>query len=56
MKQLHLCERCAAESGVETTVTTPKHPLGEFLEAVQQQPAPTPTRRQPLHVLRHDDG
>lgn len=37
--QLHLCERCAAERGVETTVATPKHPLGEFLHDVQQQVA-----------------
>jgi len=35
--QLHLCESCAAARGVETTVTSPKHPLGEFLQAVQQQ-------------------
>jgi protein arginine kinase activator len=36
--QRHLCEQCAAERGVETTVNTlPKHPLGEFLQAVQQQ-------------------
>src|ERR1051325_9696752 len=36
--QLHLCERCAAERGVETTVNTlPKHPLGEFLNQAQQQ-------------------
>ena len=35
--QLHLCEKCAAERGVETTVAAPKHPLGEFLQAVQQQ-------------------
>lgn len=38
--QLHLCEKCAAERGVETTVATPKHPLGEFLQAVQQQLVP----------------
>ena len=38
--QLHLCEQCAAERGVETTVATPKHPLGEFLQAVQQQSGP----------------
>ncbi|MDB4907982.1 MAG: hypothetical protein JWO05_2766 [Gemmatimonadetes bacterium] len=38
--QLHLCERCAAERGVETTVAVPKHPLGEFLHAVQQQMVP----------------
>ena len=38
VKQLHLCEKCAGELGVETTVATgPKHPLGEFLQAVQQQ-------------------
>lgn len=35
--QLHLCETCAAERGVETTIATPKHPLGDFLKAVQQQ-------------------
>ncbi len=35
--QLHLCEKCAAERGVETTIATPKHPLGDFLKAVQQQ-------------------
>ena len=40
--QLHLCERCAAERGIETSVAVPKHPLGEFLQAVQQQ-ASTPT-------------
>jgi protein arginine kinase activator len=39
--QLHLCERCAAERGVETTVATPKHPLGEFLQAVHQPPSPS---------------
>lgn len=37
VKQQHLCERCAAERGVETTVSVPKHPLGDFLHAVQQQ-------------------
>jgi protein arginine kinase activator len=42
--QLHLCERCAAQRGVETTVNTlPKHPLGEFLNQVQQQLITTPT-------------
>lgn len=34
----HLCPKCAAEQGIETTVTTPpKNVLGEFLQAVQQQ-------------------
>ena len=37
VSQLHLCEACAAERGVETTIATPKHPLGDFLKAVQQQ-------------------
>jgi len=37
--QLHLCEKCAAAKGIETTVAMPKHPLGDFLYAVQQ-PAP----------------
>ena len=35
--QLHLCEKCAAERGIETTVSMPKHPLGDFIDAVQQQ-------------------
>ncbi len=37
VQQQHLCEKCAAEQGVETSVATPKHPLGDFLQAVQQQ-------------------
>ena len=40
VRQLHLCEQCAAERGVETTVAAPKHPLGEFLQAMQQQTVP----------------
>jgi protein arginine kinase activator len=43
VKQQHLCERCAAERGVETTLKTPKHPLGDFLHAVQQQVVPSAT-------------
>jgi protein arginine kinase activator len=36
--QLHLCEKCAAEQGVETTVTMPKNQvLGDFLAKVQSQ-------------------
>ena len=37
VRQLHLCEQCAAERGVETTVAPTKHPLGDFLQAVQNQ-------------------
>lgn len=40
VSQMHLCEKCAAEQGVDAVATTlPKHPLGEFLQAVQQQPS-----------------
>jgi len=38
--QLHLCERCAAERGVETSVAAPQHPLGAFLQAVQNPGLP----------------
>jgi protein arginine kinase activator len=41
VSQLHLCEKCAAEQGVETAATVmPKHPLGDFLQAVHQQVVP----------------
>lgn len=43
LSQVRLCEQCAAARGVETTVTAlPSHPLGEFLQAVQQQAAQLP--------------
>jgi protein arginine kinase activator len=42
---LHLCERCAAEKGVESPGSQPKTPLGTFLAAMgqelpEQSPAP----------------
>jgi protein arginine kinase activator len=41
---LHLCERCAAEKGVESPAAAVKTPLGSFLAAmgkeVEQVPAP----------------
>ena len=40
--QQHLCERCAAAKGVETSVAPAKSPLGDFLQAVQQKAAITP--------------
>jgi protein arginine kinase activator len=45
--QIHLCEQCAAERGVETTVAAVKHPLGELLHSVQAQmlPAGDPEER-----------
>jgi protein arginine kinase activator len=39
--QLHLCEKCAAEKGVETTVAMPKHPLAGLLQAAQQHAPPS---------------
>lgn len=41
VSQLHLCEKCAAAKGVETTLSVPQHPLGDILQAVQQQAATT---------------
>lgn len=37
VKQVHLCEKCAAAEGVETTVSMPKHPLAGLLQSAQQQ-------------------
>lgn len=37
---LHLCQQCAAERGIETSVSTPlKNLIGDYLPAVQQQAA-----------------
>ena len=37
--QLHLCEKCAAAKGIETTIAMPKHPLAGVLQAAQDQAA-----------------
>jgi protein arginine kinase activator len=43
---LHLCERCAAEKGVESPGSQPKTPLGTFLAAMGQElPEQTPAPR-----------
>lgn len=42
VSQVHLCERCSAERGIETTVSVPPNPLGDFLQAVQQQASSLP--------------
>ena len=34
---VHLCEKCAAEKGIETTVNKPKASVTDFLLAVQKQ-------------------
>jgi len=36
----HLCERCAAERGVESATLLPKTPLGSFLAAMGKTPGP----------------
>lgn len=37
---LHLCQQCAAERGIETSVSTPlKNLIADYLPAVQQQAA-----------------
>jgi protein arginine kinase activator len=38
---VQLCERCASERGVETTVSLSKNPLGEFLHDLHKQASPT---------------
>lgn len=40
---LHLCERCAAEKGVEGAALPAKSPLGDFLAAMGNAPAGSPT-------------
>ncbi len=39
----HLCERCAAERGVESSTLLPKTPLGSFLAAMGKSPGPRGT-------------
>lgn len=46
----HLCERCAAEQGVETSVAPPKATaLTDFLQAVNQQAAAVPGDQAACH-------
>ena len=47
--QQRLCEKCASELGVETSVAPQKHPLGDFLQAVQQQSLTTPGDQPQCH-------
>ncbi|HET9635961.1 MAG TPA: UvrB/UvrC motif-containing protein [Gemmatimonadaceae bacterium] len=39
MRQLHLCEKCAAERGVETTITAAKPQINNFLQTIHEQMA-----------------
>lgn len=46
----HLCERCAAEQGVETSVAQPKNSaLTDFLQAVNQQTTAVPGDQAACH-------
>ena len=36
VRLLHLCERCAAERGVETNASAPKPAISDFLQSVHQ--------------------
>jgi protein arginine kinase activator len=37
VRQVRLCERCAAERGMQAAVSTPKPQIGTFLQSVHQQ-------------------
>ena len=47
----NLCEKCAAERGIETHVTMPKQPLADFLQAVQQKQLLAGSDELAVHVL-----
>ena len=47
--QVRLCEKCAAEQGVETTVAQPKAALTDFLQAVHQQASAAPGDQAACH-------
>ena len=49
-EELHLCEQCAQEKGIETGTTVLKTPLGKFLSAMEKSttlPVPADTLRCP---------
>jgi protein arginine kinase activator len=37
VRQLHLCEKCAAERGVETTISAAKPQINNFLQTLHEQ-------------------
>src|SRR5215208_8051146 len=37
VRQLHLCEKCAAERGVETTISAAKPQINNFLQTIHEQ-------------------
>ena len=38
--EMHLCEKCAAEKGIQTSLSVPKQPLTDFILAVHQKQLP----------------
>lgn len=42
VRQVRLCEQCAAERGLQTSISAPKPEIGQFLQSVQQH-APPPS-------------
>jgi protein arginine kinase activator len=40
VRQVRLCERCAAERGVQAAIVSPKPELGSFVQSVHQQVNP----------------
>lgn len=41
VRQVRLCERCAAERGMQAAVSSPKPEIGNFLQSVHQQVTPS---------------
>lgn len=41
VRHVRLCEQCAAERGVQTSITAPKPAIGDFLQSVQQHVSPS---------------
>lgn len=41
VRELHLCEKCAAERGVETTLNATKPQISNFLQTIHEQAADT---------------
>jgi protein arginine kinase activator len=43
VRQVRLCEQCAAERGLQASVATPPAAIGDFLQSVQQHISPSQT-------------
>ncbi len=49
---VQMCERCAADRNIETTVSLSKNPLGEFLLDLQKETSPSTGRHGTLQLLQ----